>query len=124
MAVNCNDEGKRLSGKRLPAVLKKVRKPDAAIMAGKNSGCNILDGKDEGGFVRLKTDRPVAYSLVDGVHANGIASFRALLERGVYGIFHNVSVKYLQSYADGVCFRLNRRNNKETFEALVNLAVK
>lgn len=59
----------------------------------------------------------------DGIHTDGTESW-AILERGVYGIFYNVSVRYMQKYADEFCYRLNRRNDKEAFEALTNLAVK
>ncbi len=122
VVANYNDEGKRLSGKQLLAVLKRVCKPNTTVMTDEYSGYNILDGGKD--FVRLKIDHSVAYSLGDGIHTNGIESFWALLKRGVYGIFHNVSVKYMQSYVDEFCFRLNHRNNAEAFDTLVNLAVK
>nr|DAE37012.1 MAG TPA: ISXO2-like transposase domain [Bacteriophage sp.] len=41
----------------------------------------------------------------------------------MYGIFHNVSVKYMQRYVDEFCYRLNHRASKEAFETLVKLAV-
>ena len=124
VVANYNDEGKRLSGKQLFAVLKKVCKPNTTVMTDQFSGYDILDGKNKGNFVRLKIDHSVAYSLGDGIHTNGIESFWAVLKRGVYGIFHNVSVKYMQRYVDEFCFRLNHRDEEEAFNYLVNLAVK
>ena len=124
VVANYNEEGKQLSGKQLFAVLKKVCKPNTVVMTDQFSGYNILDKENDCNFVRLKVDHTVAYSLGDGIHTNGIESFWALLKRGVYGIFHNVSVKYMQRYVDEFCYRLNHRDGKEAFDALVELAVK
>ena len=43
-------------------------------------------------------------------HTNGIESFWALLKRGHYGTFHNLSFKHLQKYVDEFSFRQNTRN--------------
>lgn len=91
-----NEEGKQLNGKQLFAVLKKVCKGNNTVMTDQFSGYNILDKKNERNFVRLKIDHTVTYSLGDGIHTNGIESFWAILKRRVYGVFHNVSVKYIQ----------------------------
>ena len=111
-----------MSGKQLFAVLKKVCKPNTLVMTDQFSGYNILDKENECNFVRLKIDHTIAYSLGD-IHTNGIESFWAILKRGVYGVFHNVSVKYMQKYVDEFCFRLNHRDNEEAFASLVKLAV-
>ena len=87
------------------------------------SGYNILDKENDCNFVRLKIDHTVAYSLGDGTHTNGIESFWAVLKRGVYGVFHNVSVKYMQKYVNEFCYRLNHRDNNEAFASLVKFAV-
>lgn len=87
------------------------------------SGYNILDKPNEKNFYRLSMDHSVAYALAGGIHTNGIESFWAILKRGVYGIFHNVSVKYMQRYVDEFCFRINHREYAEAFDRLVTLAV-
>ena len=87
------------------------------------SGYNILDHGNEKGLIRIKIDHSVTYSLGNGIHTNGIESVWAVLKRGVYGIFHNISVKYMQRYVDEFCFRLNHRTSNEAFETLVNYAV-
>lgn len=123
VVANYNDEGKQLSGKQLFAVLKKVCKGNNTVMTDQFSGYNILDKENECNFVRLKIDHTVTYSLGDGIHTNGIESFWAILKRGVYGVFHNVSVKYMQKYVTEFCYRLNHRDNNEDFTSLVELAI-
>lgn len=123
VVANYNEEGKQLSGKQLFEVLKKVCKGNNTVMTDQFSGYNILDKENECNFVRLKIDHTVTYSLGDGIHTNGIESFWAILKRGVYGVFHNVSVKYMQKYVTEFCYRLNHRDNNEAFTSLVELAI-
>lgn len=123
VVANYNDEGKQLSGKQLFAVLKKVCKGNNTVMTDQFSAYNLLDKENECDFVRLKIDHTVAYSLGDGIHTNGIESFWAILKRGMYGVFHNVSVKYMQKYVTEFCYRLNHRDNNEAFASLVELAI-
>ena len=46
------------------------------------------------------------------VHTNTIEGFFSLLKRGISGVYHSVSAKYLQRYLDEYAFRYNRRNDK------------
>lgn len=124
VVANCNEEGKQLSGKQLFAVLKKVCKGGNTVMTDQFAGYNIIDRENRRGFVRLKVDHTVAYSLGDGTHTNGIESFWAVLKRGIYGVFHNVSVKYMQKYVDEFCYRLNHRDDDEAFTSLLGYAVR
>jgi transposase len=43
-------------------------------------------------------------------HTNTIEGFWSLLKRGIGGVYHSVSAKYLQSYCDEYSYRYNRRN--------------
>jgi transposase len=52
---------------------------------------------------------------VDGdVHTNTIDGFWSLIKRGISGVYHSVSHKYLQNYLDEYSFRYNRRNSEES----------
>ena len=123
VVANFNAEGKQLSGKQLFSVLKKVCKDGTTVMTDQYSGYNILDKENEKNFIRVKVDHSVTYSLGNGVHTNGIESFWAIVKRGLYGIYHHVSVEYMQRYMDEFCFRLNHRNCDEAFKSLVGLAL-
>jgi transposase-like protein len=51
---------------------------------------------------------------VDGdVHTNTIEGFWSLVKRGISGVYHSVSHKYLQNYLDEYSFRYNRRNDEQ-----------
>lgn len=47
--------------------------------------------------------------VVGDVHTNTIEGFWSLIKRGIGGVYHSVSQKYLQSYLDEYSFRYNRR---------------
>jgi hypothetical protein len=49
------------------------------------------------------------YALPDGTHSNTVESAFALLKRGIYGTFHNVSRKHLHRYVAEFDFRWNGR---------------
>jgi transposase len=49
--------------------------------------------------------------VMGNVHTNTIEGFWSLIKRGVGGVYHSVSQKYLQSYLDEYSFRYNRRNS-------------
>ncbi len=44
------------------------------------------------------------------IHTNTVEGFWSLIKRGLGGVYHSVSQKYLQSYLDEYAFRYNRRD--------------
>ncbi len=55
----------------------------------------------------------------NGVSTNSIDSVWAVLKRGVYGVYHQVSKKHLHRYVDEFTFRLNVGNvSRHTLERL------
>jgi transposase-like protein len=115
-----NKEGKKLTGKQLFKILAEVTKEGTTVMTDEFSSYNILDKTDK--YVHLKIDHTQLFS--DGfIHTNTVESFWAVLKRGVYGIYHQISPKYLQNYVDEFSFRHNNRNNKDMFDLLLKQTV-
>lgn len=55
------------------------------------------------------------------VHTNTIEGFWSLVKRGIGGVYHQVSQKYLQSYLDEYSYRYNRRHSgNQIFTSLLN----
>jgi hypothetical protein len=47
------------------------------------------------------------------LHTNSVEGFFSQLKRGVYGIYHQVSVRHLQRYCDEFAYRYNTRKIKD-----------
>lgn len=53
------------------------------------------------------------------IHTNTIEGFWSLLKRGIVGVFHKVSKKYLQLYVNEFQFKYNNRKNADIFRAAI-----
>jgi len=54
------------------------------------------------------------------IHTNHVEGFWSLVKRGIGGVYHSVSPKYLQSYLDEYAFRYNRRHEgNQQFRAIL-----
>lgn len=110
-----NKKNQKLTGKQLLNILEKVAENNI-IMTDEFKGYNILD-KDLR-FFRQIINHKFEFSR-ENIHTNSIESFWAILKRGVYGIYHHISLKYLQRYIDEFTFRYNHRDN-DAFDVLLN----
>lgn len=114
-----NKEGKKLTGKQLLSVLTEVAKQGATIMTDEFRSYNIVSSN---GFIHLKVDHTKEFAC--GLnHTNSIESFWATLKRGVYGVYHSISSKYLQNYVNEFSFRYNNRENSNTFDLVLKNSV-
>jgi transposase-like protein len=94
-------------------------------MTDDNRGYRILERKDN---VEKFTHKIVIHSkgqyyAGNGIHTNGIENFWSILKRGIIGVYHQVSVKYLQRYVDEFCFRQNTRTDKNMFNILIKQSI-
>lgn len=117
--------GKQLTGEQLMEVLDSVCKEGTTVMTDQFSGYNILDDKTKNirNYKRVKVDHSTTFSLGSGQHTNGIESCWSVLKRSVLGIYHHISVKYMQKYVDEFCFRINYRDCNVGFDKIVELSV-
>ena len=65
------------------------------------------------GYVHNRISHSQKVYVMGDVHTNSIEGFWSLLKRGIGGVYHQVSAKYLQSYCDEYSFRYNRRFAEE-----------
>lgn len=102
--------GKKLTAKQLMDLLSIVSRQENGntVISDEFLGYSKLA---ENKFVHLRIDHSQAFSDHAGTHTNNIESFWATLKRGIYGIYHHVSVAYMQRYVDEFCFRYNNREN-------------
>jgi transposase-like protein len=105
-----NGNRQKLTAKQLMDILKTVSKQENnnTIMSDEFRGYDPLSKND---FVHLRVDHQHAFSDRNGTHTNNIESFWATLKRGIYGIYHHISIEYMQRYVDEFCFRYNNREN-------------
>ena len=62
--------------------------------------------------------------MVGTTHTQTIEGFWSLVKRGIGGVYHSVSKKYLQTYLNEYSFRYNRRNDSQPmFNAFLNQVV-
>jgi hypothetical protein len=57
--------------------------------------------------------------VVDEAHVNTIENAWSLFKRGLIGVYHHVSAKYLQEYLDEFAFRYSHRKEKGLLMDLV-----
>lgn len=75
------------------------------------------------GFVKHESvNHKIEYVRGD-VHTNTMEGFWALLQRGVTGQYHQVSLRYLPKYVDEFCYRHNNRANSAAFDLTISRAL-
>lgn len=62
------------------------------------------------GIVNKQVDHGFHFVDDAGWHTNHIESFWAIIKRGIFGQFHSISKKHLNSYLAEFCYRFNRRH--------------
>jgi transposase-like protein len=68
------------------------------------------DGLQNLGYTHRRIRHSERVYVSGDVHTNTIEGFWSTVKRGIGGVYHNVSAKYLQTYLNEYCFRYNRRH--------------
>jgi transposase-like protein len=91
----------------LTGMVKEYVLPESTVFTDDFSGYDRL--KKEG-FTHHRINHSAKVWVVGDIHTNTIEGFWSLVKRGIGGVYHQVSQKYLQSYLDEYTFRYNRRD--------------
>jgi len=65
------------------------------------------------GYKHLRIEHQAKEYARGSIHTNSIEGFWSLLKRGIGGVYHSVSEKYLQSYITEYGFRYNHRKDRK-----------
>jgi transposase-like protein len=107
-----NSKGQKLTCKQLVGILNQICKGNNVVISDEFHGYDRLRYTD---YIHLKIDHTKMF--VDGdIHTNTVESFWAIVKRAIYGIYHKVSVKYLQQYINEFSFRYNHRDIDKSFD--------
>ena len=63
------------------------------------------------GYKHKRIDHGSEVYVNGNIHTNSIEGFWSLAKRGISGVYHAVSPKYLQTYLNEYAFRYNHRND-------------
>jgi transposase len=82
--------------------------PDSTVFTDELNSYNTLsEGKR---YKHHRINHSAKVYVMGDIHTNTIEGFWSLIKRGIGGVYHQVSQKYLQSYLDEYSFRYNRRD--------------
>jgi transposase-like protein len=71
------------------------------------------DGLSKKGYQHRRIHHASKVYVVGDVHTNTIEGFWSLVKRGIDGVNHAVSAKYLQTYVNAYAFRWNHRDDRQ-----------
>ncbi len=66
---------------------------------------------DKNDYRHHRINHSAGVYVMGDVHTQTIEGFWSLIKRGIGGVYHSVSTKYLQTYLDEYSFRYNRRES-------------
>jgi transposase len=99
-----------LKASTLYPVIKERVLPDSVVYTDEY---NIYDRLESHGYSHKRVHHSAKIWVLGDAHTNTIEGFWSLLKRGINGVYHAVSQKYLQSYIDEYAFRYNHRKDEQ-----------
>jgi transposase-like protein len=93
------------------ALVKEYVLPESVIFTDDASAYNALPRLEGMGYQHKRVNHTQKVYVTGEVHTNTIEGFWSLVKRGIGGVYHSVSAKYLQSYLNEYSFRYNRRDS-------------
>ncbi|MGO9622575.1 MAG: IS1595 family transposase [Desulfobaccales bacterium] len=92
----------------LAAFIRNYAAPGAEIHTDEFKSYCWIDASE---FVHNTVNHRMTYVKAGNIHTNGIENVWSLFKRGITGVFHKVSAKYLPLYLNEFTFRFNNRDN-------------
>ena len=80
--------------------------PESTVFTDEHAGYGDVAAS---GYAHKRVHHSAKVYVIGDAHTNTIEGFWSLVKRGIGGVYHNVSAKYLQTYFDEYSFRYNRR---------------
>lgn len=109
------------SSETLKGIAKEFILPASTVYTDEWAGYRGLEKIN--GYQHRRINHSAGVYVMGDIHTNTIEGFWSLLKRGIGGVYHSVSRKYLQSYLDEYSFRYNRRfSNEPMFVSLLEQA--
>jgi transposase len=99
------------SRKTLHGIAKEYILPESVIYTDDLSAYHGLEKIN--GYQHHRINHSAGVYVMGPIHTNTIEGFWSLVKRGIGGVYHSVSRKYLQSYLDEYTFRYNHRLSPE-----------
>lgn len=93
------------------AMVKEYVMPETTIFTDEASTYAQLPRIEGMGYEHKRINHSAKVYVAGDVHTNTIEGFWSLVKRGIGGVYHSVSAKYLQNYLDEYSFRYNRRDS-------------
>lgn len=84
--------------------------PSSTIYTDELNGYDGIAAMPNKGYNHRRIKHAAKVYVVGDIHTNTIEGFWSLIKRGIGGVYHSVSKKYLQSYLDEYSYRYNRRD--------------
>jgi transposase len=92
-------------------IMKECILPESTVFTDEFPIYNGVPRMDGMGYEHRRINHDQKIYVMGDDHTNTIEGFWSLVKRGIGGVYHAVSTKYLQSYLDEYSFRYNRRES-------------
>jgi transposase len=107
VAIAANDATR----KTLHGIAKEYILPESTVYTDELSAYRGLENVNS--YQHRRINHSAGVYVIGDTHTNTIEGFWSLVKRGIGGVYHSVSKKYLQTYLDEYSFRYNRRMSEQ-----------
>jgi transposase len=95
----------------LMPLVKEFVLPETVVFTDEHASYRNIEEVEHKNYLHRRIAHTQKVYVMGDVHTNTIEGFWSLVKRGIGGVYHSVSAKYLQGYLDEYSFRYNRRDS-------------